>query len=224
MSYTPILGNPLRQLVIFAESLEVLVMALEVLHEEAKPLGLEVSWLKTKVQVFGDILGQRFLTFSDLSTPCSQDEERGSSDNEARRKEEDSRFQVLVTLLSCAQTAVCVERTEHPFTSTTPRCRCERRSNQGRDSRDIHRPTRRFFCFCYALRRDLSRQTCGPQSTDVAGRLFLPSFPAVASSVGRLLYHAGFTEAATTQATHPAADGCVTGRTKDPRTYPRDRT
>ncbi|KAG0730553.1 hypothetical protein GWK47_028009 [Chionoecetes opilio] len=40
---------------IFAESLEVLVMALEALHEEAKPLGLEVSWLKTKVQVFGDI-------------------------------------------------------------------------------------------------------------------------------------------------------------------------
>ncbi|KAG0693744.1 Gypsy retrotransposon integrase-like protein 1 [Chionoecetes opilio] len=37
--------------VIFAESLEVLVMALEALHGEAKPLGLEVSWLKTKVQV-----------------------------------------------------------------------------------------------------------------------------------------------------------------------------
>ncbi|KAG0717292.1 hypothetical protein GWK47_054745 [Chionoecetes opilio] len=36
---------------IFAESLEVLVMALEALHEEAKPLGLEVSWLKTKVQI-----------------------------------------------------------------------------------------------------------------------------------------------------------------------------
>ncbi|KAG0714867.1 Retrovirus-related Pol polyprotein from type-1 retrotransposable element R2 [Chionoecetes opilio] len=36
--------------VIFAESLEVLVMALEALHEEAKPLGLEFSWLKTKVQ------------------------------------------------------------------------------------------------------------------------------------------------------------------------------
>ncbi|KAG0710151.1 Protein phosphatase 1F [Chionoecetes opilio] len=35
--------------IIFAESLEVLVMALEALHEEAKPLGLEVSWLKTKV-------------------------------------------------------------------------------------------------------------------------------------------------------------------------------
>ncbi|KAG0719442.1 hypothetical protein GWK47_050436 [Chionoecetes opilio] len=34
---------------IFAESLEVLVMALEALHEQAKPLGLEVSWLKTKV-------------------------------------------------------------------------------------------------------------------------------------------------------------------------------
>ncbi|KAG0710480.1 hypothetical protein GWK47_022710 [Chionoecetes opilio] len=44
--------------VIFAESLEVLVMALEALHEEAKPLRLEVSWLKTKVQVFGDLLDE----------------------------------------------------------------------------------------------------------------------------------------------------------------------
>ncbi|KAG0727408.1 Craniofacial development protein 2 [Chionoecetes opilio] len=44
--------------VIFAESLEVLVMALEALHEEAKALGLEVSWLKTKVQVFGDLLDE----------------------------------------------------------------------------------------------------------------------------------------------------------------------
>ncbi|KAG0713853.1 hypothetical protein GWK47_015271 [Chionoecetes opilio] len=44
--------------VIFAESLEVLVMALEALHEEAKPLELEVSWLKTKVQVFGDLLDE----------------------------------------------------------------------------------------------------------------------------------------------------------------------
>ncbi|KAG0724748.1 LINE-1 retrotransposable element ORF2 protein [Chionoecetes opilio] len=44
--------------VIFAESLVVLVMALEALHEEAKPLGLEVSWLKTKVQVFGDLLDE----------------------------------------------------------------------------------------------------------------------------------------------------------------------
>ena len=42
--------------VIFAESLEVLVMALEVLHEEAKPLGLKVSWPKTKVQDFGGLL------------------------------------------------------------------------------------------------------------------------------------------------------------------------
>ncbi|KAG0729750.1 hypothetical protein GWK47_029716 [Chionoecetes opilio] len=44
--------------VIFAESLEVLVMALEALHEEAKPLGFEVSWLKTKVQVFGVLLDE----------------------------------------------------------------------------------------------------------------------------------------------------------------------
>ncbi|KAG0730275.1 hypothetical protein GWK47_028563 [Chionoecetes opilio] len=44
--------------VIFAKSLNVLVMALEALHEEAKPLGLEVSWFKTKVQVFGGLLDE----------------------------------------------------------------------------------------------------------------------------------------------------------------------
>ena len=35
---------------IFAESLEVLVMALEALHEEVKPLGLKVSCAKTNIQ------------------------------------------------------------------------------------------------------------------------------------------------------------------------------
>ena len=40
---------------IFAESLYVLVMALEALHDEVKPLGLKVSWAKTKVQVFGGV-------------------------------------------------------------------------------------------------------------------------------------------------------------------------
>ncbi|KAG0717266.1 hypothetical protein GWK47_054805 [Chionoecetes opilio] len=44
--------------VFFAESMEVLVMALEALHEEVKYLGLEVSWLKTKVQVFGGLLDE----------------------------------------------------------------------------------------------------------------------------------------------------------------------
>ena len=38
---------------IFAEALDVLVMALEALHEEVKPLELKVSWPKTKVHVFG---------------------------------------------------------------------------------------------------------------------------------------------------------------------------
>ena len=33
-------------------------MALEALHEEVKPLGLKVSWAKTKVQVFGGMLDE----------------------------------------------------------------------------------------------------------------------------------------------------------------------
>ena len=42
---------------ISTESVEVLVMALEALHEEVKALGLKVSWAKTKVQNFGRVLG-----------------------------------------------------------------------------------------------------------------------------------------------------------------------
>ena len=41
--------------IIFAESLEVLVMVLKALHEEMKPVGLKVFWPKTKVQVFGGV-------------------------------------------------------------------------------------------------------------------------------------------------------------------------
>ena len=40
---------------IFAESLEVLVMALEALHEAVKPLGLKVSWAK---KLFGGALDE----------------------------------------------------------------------------------------------------------------------------------------------------------------------
>ena len=42
--------------VIFAETLDVLTEALETLSEEAEPLGLRVSWVKTKIQEFGSIL------------------------------------------------------------------------------------------------------------------------------------------------------------------------
>ena len=34
--------------------LEILVLALEILHEESSQLGLEINWLKTKLQVFDD--------------------------------------------------------------------------------------------------------------------------------------------------------------------------
>jgi hypothetical protein len=42
--------------VIFAETVDILIEALESLSEEAEPLGLRVSWVKTKIQVFGDVL------------------------------------------------------------------------------------------------------------------------------------------------------------------------
>ena len=42
--------------VIFAEMLELLVGALETLSSELEPLGLKVSWIKTKIQIFSSSL------------------------------------------------------------------------------------------------------------------------------------------------------------------------
>ena len=39
--------------IIFAETTEVLAGALDLLSEEAEPLGLQISWINTKVQAFG---------------------------------------------------------------------------------------------------------------------------------------------------------------------------
>ena len=42
--------------VIFAQTTEIVAGALDSLSEEAEPLRLRVSWIKTEVQAFGDIL------------------------------------------------------------------------------------------------------------------------------------------------------------------------
>ena len=42
--------------VIFAETTEVLAEAIESLSKEAKPLELPVSWIKTKIRAFGGVL------------------------------------------------------------------------------------------------------------------------------------------------------------------------
>ncbi|XP_069992369.1 uncharacterized protein [Penaeus vannamei] len=46
---------------ILCESLEFLVVALDAFSDEPKSLGLEVSWTKTKIQDFGDLLGEPVL-------------------------------------------------------------------------------------------------------------------------------------------------------------------
>ena len=48
--------------VIFAETLDILLGALEVLNDELEPLGLRVSWVKTKIQAFNDILDAAVLS------------------------------------------------------------------------------------------------------------------------------------------------------------------
>ena len=51
--------------------LDILLGALEVLNEESEPLGLGVSWVKTKIQAFTDILDAAI-----LSVPvCDEDVE-----------------------------------------------------------------------------------------------------------------------------------------------------
>ena len=57
--------------VIFAETLDILLGTLEVLNEGSEPLGLRVSWVKTKIQAFNDILDAAV-----LSVPvCGEDVE-----------------------------------------------------------------------------------------------------------------------------------------------------
>jgi len=57
--------------VIFAETRDILLGALEVLNEESEPQGLWVSWVKTKIQAFNGILDTAI-----LSVPvCGEDVE-----------------------------------------------------------------------------------------------------------------------------------------------------
>ena len=57
--------------VIFAKTLDILLRALEVLNEGSEPLGLRVSWVKTKIQAFNNILYAAI-----LSVPvCGEDVE-----------------------------------------------------------------------------------------------------------------------------------------------------
>ena len=57
--------------VIFAETLDIILGALEVLNEELEPLGLQVYWVKTKIQAFNDILDAAVLSVS----VCGEDVE-----------------------------------------------------------------------------------------------------------------------------------------------------
>ena len=48
--------------VIFTDTQDILLGALEVLNEESEPLGFWDSWVKTKIQAFNDILDAAFLS------------------------------------------------------------------------------------------------------------------------------------------------------------------
>ena len=57
--------------VIFVETPDILLGVLKVLNEESVPLGLQISWIKTKIQAFNDILDA-----APLSVPvCGEDVE-----------------------------------------------------------------------------------------------------------------------------------------------------
>jgi len=50
--------------VLFAEMLCVLVLALEVMDREAHPLGLTINWAKTKIQNHGDQVGANQMQYT----------------------------------------------------------------------------------------------------------------------------------------------------------------
>ena len=52
--------------VIFAETPDILLGTLEVMNEESEPLGLRVSWIKTNIQAFSDILVAAVLSYACL--------------------------------------------------------------------------------------------------------------------------------------------------------------
>lgn len=54
---------------ILSDSLETLVAALDAFSKEGKPLGLKVSWTKTKIQDFGSLLGEPAQSIR----PCGED-------------------------------------------------------------------------------------------------------------------------------------------------------
>jgi len=57
--------------VIFAEMLDILLQDLQALNEDSELLGLQVSWVKTKIQAFNVILDAAI-----LSVPvCAEDVE-----------------------------------------------------------------------------------------------------------------------------------------------------
>ena len=43
---------------LLASMLEIVVLALEIVHEESSQLGLEINWSKTKIQVFDEDISQ----------------------------------------------------------------------------------------------------------------------------------------------------------------------
>ena len=49
-------------MVIFVENLDILLGTIKVLNVESEPLGLQVSWVKTKIQAFNDILDAAILS------------------------------------------------------------------------------------------------------------------------------------------------------------------
>ena len=51
------------------ETLDILLGALEVLNEDSELLGIQVSWVKTKIQAFNDILDAAIL----LVPVCGKD-------------------------------------------------------------------------------------------------------------------------------------------------------
>jgi len=85
---------------LLAQMLEVLLLSLSVMDEEAKPLGLHISWSKTKIQQIGEpCYSQSYLTVAGENVEIvdsfiyrgSLIDRKGGSDHEIRHRIEITR-------------------------------------------------------------------------------------------------------------------------------------
>jgi len=80
---------------VLAEILEILILSLEIIHDEACPLGLKINWDKTKIQGYSPssmnptsvpVLGYTIKVVESFNYLCCQIDSTGGSEGEIHRR------------------------------------------------------------------------------------------------------------------------------------------